>query len=292
MIRMQIRKRLHMATGDTDLDLDIGIGSGELVTFFGPSGAGKTTALRILAGLTEADAGVIKVDGRIWFDSARRFSLAPQQRGVGFVFQDYALFPNMTVRENLRYALSDRGELRLIDELMEIMELGSLAERRPRQLSGGQQQRVALARALARRPKLLLLDEPLSALDLALRLKLQDDLLEVHRRFGITTILVSHDLSEVFRLSHRVFVMEHGQLKRSGAPIDVFSDRRLSGKFKLLGEIVAMAREDLVQVITLLVGNSIVKVVATEEEAKTLNLGDKVLIASKAFNPLLVKVNA
>jgi molybdate transport system ATP-binding protein len=292
MIRMQIRKRLHMAGGDGDLDLDLGIGDGELATFFGPSGAGKTTALRILAGLTEADEGAIKVDGHLWYDSARRFCLPAQQRGVGFVFQDYALFPNMTVRENLRYALQDRSDLRMIDELMEIMELKGLAERRPERLSGGQQQRVALARALARRPRLLLLDEPLSALDVSLRQKLQDDLLAAHRRFGVTTILVSHDLSEVFRLSNRVFVLEHGRLVRSGAPADVFSDQRLSGKFKLLGEIVAMAREDLVQVITLLVGNSIVKVVATDEEAQSLSLGDKVLISSKAFNPLLVKVAA
>jgi molybdate transport system ATP-binding protein len=292
MIRMQIRKRLHMSGGDGDLALDIGIGVGEMVTFFGPSGAGKTTALRILAGLSEADEGLVKVNGQIWFDSARRICLPPQQRGVGFVFQDYALFPNMTVRENLRFALQDRADIKLIDELMEIMELGGLAERRPARLSGGQQQRVALARALARRPRLLLLDEPLSALDVTLRQKLQEDLLAVHRRFGVTTVLVSHDLPEVFRLSSRVFVLEQGRVLRSGTPVEVFSDRRLSGKFKLLGEVVAMAREDLVQIITLLVGNSIVKVVATEEEAQSLKLGDKVLISSKAFNPLLVKVNA
>ncbi len=291
MIRMQIRKRLHLAGGEADLDLDIGIGAGELVTFFGPSGAGKTTALRILAGLTRADEGVVKVDGRLWFDSARGYCLPPQERGVGFVFQDYALFPNMTVQENLRYALQDRGDLELVDELMDIMGLSGLADRRPSGLSGGQQQRVALARALARRPRLLLLDEPLSALDAALRQKLQDDLLIVHRRFGVTTVLVSHDLSEVFRLSQRVFVLEQGRLVRSGAPGDVFSDRRLSGKFKFVGEVVAMAQEDLVQIVTLLVGNSIVKVVATEEEGRQLKRGDKVLISSKAFNPLLVKVS-
>ncbi len=178
------------------------------------------------------DYGTIHVDNEVWYDSESSVSLTPQQRGIGLVFQDYALFPNMTVRKNLEYSLDSKKNFRIIDSLLEIMILENLANRKPNSLSGGQQQRVALARVLVRKPKLLLLDEPLSALDIEMRSKLQDEILKIHHEFNITTILVSHSFAEIFKLSNRVFLIDKGKITKIGNPADIFIDRKLSGKFK------------------------------------------------------------
>ncbi len=288
MIELSARKRLHGSDGDINLDVDMKVASGEFLALFGPSGAGKTTLLRCLAGLAAPDGGRIVVDGEVWFDSERRIDLPPQRRQVGFVFQDYALFPNMTVRQNLEFA-APKGENRgRIAELLEIAGLAELADRRPETLSGGQRQRVALARALARQPRLLLLDEPLSALDGATRLRLQDEILRLHRLFGITTLIVSHDLGEVFKLADRVAVLEKGRIAHSGKPADTFSDRKLSGKFQFSGEVLEIEPNDVVYAVTVLVGNQLVKVIATYEEIRELRIGSKVMLLAKAFNPMLV----
>ncbi|MDN0084925.1 ATP-binding cassette domain-containing protein [Crenobacter sp. SG2305] len=264
------------------------IDDGEFLTLFGPSGVGKSTLLRLIAGLEKPSAGTLKVDGETWCDAARGMHKPPQQRSVGFVFQDYALFPTMTVSDNVRYA-AGRGESAWVGELLELTRLSALAERKPHELSGGQQQRVALARALARRPRLLLLDEPLSALDLSLRLMLQQELQELHQRFGLTTILVSHDLSEVFRLSHRVMVCEHGRIVRHGHPRDVFIGQAPSrDRLSLSGELLAKRRSDVVWILTLLVGQDIVEVIATDEEADALEPGMRLAISTRAFSPLLM----
>jgi molybdate transport system ATP-binding protein len=243
----------------------------------------------MVAGLTPPDGGSIVVDGEIWFDATGKIDLPSQQRRIGFVFQDYALFPHMTVRENLAYALDGKGERGVIDELLALIRMEELAERRPATLSGGQRQRVALARALARRPKLLLLDEPLSALDTDMRVRLQEDLIALHRRFGVTTILVSHDMAEVFKLSDRAAVIEGGGVKRIGRPAEIFTEGKISGKFKFSGDIVAIERADMVYIITILIGNNMVKVIATEEERAQFAVGERVVVASKAFNPIIMK---
>lgn len=221
MIQVTIGKKLFSAKGEMILDVDFEIKPGELVTLYGPSGAGKTSILRMLCGLVKPDNGSIVVEGETWFDSVKKINLKPQRRNVGIVFQDYALFPNMTVKENLAYARDKRQSDTIVNELLELMELTNLAHVKPELLSGGQRQRVALARAIVRQPKLLLLDEPLSALDTLLRLKIQDYILRVHEQFHLTTILVSHDILEVIRLSKRVFLLEHGEIIRHGAPGDV-----------------------------------------------------------------------
>ena len=290
MIEIDIQKRLFGAEGKMLLDVSIRLEKGELVTLFGPSGAGKTSLLRMLAGLMKPDEGRIAVDGRTWFDARKKINLPPQRRETGFVFQEFALFPNMSVCENIRFAQRDAGDNRFADELLDLIDLHELKDRYPDSISGGQKQRVALARALARKPELLLLDEPLSALDSAMRSRLQDRLVAVHEGFGVTTVLVSHELGEIFKLSGRVLAIDRGKIERSGTPFEVFTQTRISGKFQLVGEILEMDKNEMVTVLTILSGNHIAKVIATEDDVRDLRIGSKVMVASKAFNPVIIKL--
>ena len=290
MIEFSVSKRLHGADGEIDLNMDVALAEGEFVTLFGQSGAGKTTLLRMLAGLTGPDRGRIVIGGEVWFDSEQHIDLPPQRREIGLVFQDYALFPNMTVRQNLAFALADKKQGGRVDELIDMMQLGALQQRLPATLSGGQKQRVALARALVRRPKLLLLDEPFSALDAETRIRLQDEILRLHRNFGLTTLIVSHDLGEVYKLSDRVLLIERGRISRNGRPAAVFNDRQVSGKFQFIGEVLAIEPEEVVYAVTVLVGNQVVTVIATVEEIAGIGIGDRVTLMAKAFNPMLLKI--
>ncbi|MBN2768657.1 MAG: ATP-binding cassette domain-containing protein [Campylobacterales bacterium] len=290
MIQINITKPLHTADGTIDLIVNKEIQNGDFLTLFGKSGSGKTTLLRIIAGLETPQSGKIIVDDEVWFDSEKKVNLPPQKRGVGFVFQDYALFPNMSVRQNLEYALKDKKDTKKVDEILEIMEIENLSKMKPEHLSGGQKQRVAVARSLMSSPKMLLLDEPLSALDSAMRLKLQDELHSIHQRFNITSILVSHDISEVFRLSNRVFKIALGQITDDGSPSEVFSNQNISGKFKVVGEVLSIQKSDILYIVEILAHNEIIKVTAVKSDIEALNIGDKILLSSKAFNPILTKI--
>jgi molybdate transport system ATP-binding protein len=287
MIELAFKKKLLGAAGEFTLEADLRIEQGEFVTLFGESGAGKTTLLRCLAGLAEPDAGSIRVNGATWFDSSSQIRLPVQSRRIGYMFQDYALFPNMSVRGNLEFALKRGADPKRVDALIEMMRLGELQHRRPATLSGGQQQRVALGRALAAEPTLLLLDEPFAALDHETRLRLQDEVLQLQRRFRLTTVSVSHDVSEVYRLAERVFIIEQGRITRGGKPADLFGAAQAGGKFSFAGEILAIEAADVVFVVTLLVGNQIVRVMATQDEVQHLKPGQRVTLMSKAFNPVL-----
>lgn len=290
MIEIRINKKLNGPEGEMYLNLDIGIEKGHLVTLYGESGAGKTSTLRILSGLLKPEKGFIKVDGKVWFDSEKKINLKPQERNIGYVFQDYALFPHMTVKQNLEFGTGALSDSWLVSELMDIMELGKLENRRPNTLSGGQKQRIALARALAQQPQILLLDEPLAALDLKIRLRLQDYLQQAHRKFGLTTLLISHDIGEIHKLANWVFVLDKGQVTRQGSPTDVFVNQNLSGKFKFKGEVLAIEQQEVVFIVTVLIQNEVVKIIAQESEVKDLQIGDHVLVASKAFNPIIHKI--
>lgn len=286
MIELDIKKKLQGAGGEFVLDVKLHIEQGEFITLFGESGAGKTTLLRCIAGLSDPGEGSIRVNSETWFD--KQTKLPVQQRRVGYMFQDYALFPNMSVRGNVEFALRKEASRQRVDQLIELMALGELQHRKPGSLSGGQRQRVALARALAAEPQLLLLDEPFSALDHETRLRLQDEVLRLHRQFGITTVMVSHDVSEVYRLSKRVLIIEQGCIVSAGSPAEVFGAGQSSGKFSFAGEVLAIESADVVFAVTLLVGNQVVRVIATADEAKNLKPGDRVMLMSKAFNPVLV----
>lgn len=290
MIRFSLHKKLKASGGDMQFDVECQIDQGKLVTLFGESGAGKTSILRMLAGLLMPEKGTIEVNNSVWLDTQKGINLKPQQRKVGYVFQDYALFPNMTVRENLEYALDTNQDMGIVKELIDIIELTDLQDRKPETLSGGQKQRIALARALVRQPQILMLDEPLSALDRAMRTKLQDYILHVHRKYNLTTILVSHEMSEIFKLSDQILVLENGTITGQGTPMDIFTNRHISGKFQFTGEILQIEKEDIIYIISVLIGNNLVKVVADQSEVQQFSIGEKVLVASKAFNPLIEKI--
>jgi len=289
MLRVNVTKKLITAEGALDLRVDFYVEKGEFVTIYGASGTGKTTILRMIAGLVQPDEGFIGIEGKVWFDSAKKINIPARQRRTGFVFQEYSLFPNMTVRDNLEYAIEDKKKIGLIDEFLEIVTLTELQHRKPEQLSGGQKQRVALIRALLRDPKIHLLDEPLAALDIEMRLRLQDEIIRLYRKTGITTIFVSHDIPEVFKLASKVFILENGKIVKTGSPEVIFVGNKISGKFKFPGEIIEIRMDQGVNIITILVGNSPVKVVASNEEIEGLSLGSKIIVASKAFNPIIIK---
>ena len=223
MMEVHFQKELQGQAGVLNLEIDFNLEEGRFYALMGESGAGKTSILKAIAGLMKPDEGFVRFKEHIWFDSKTNVFVKPQLRKVGYVFQDYALFPNMTVGQNLKYALTDGNDRSIITEILDLMDIGSLVDRRPIELSGGQQQRVALARAILRQPDIVLLDEPLSALDLKMRRKLQDDLKSLHRHYGFTTLLVTHDESEVGKLADEVFILEKGRITQKGHPLDILN---------------------------------------------------------------------
>ena len=289
MIVFQVKKELNFARGKMMLDVDISIEKGAFVAISGPSGSGKTTLLRLISGLTDAAEGKIEVEGNIWLDSSNKINVPPQKRRIGYVFQNYTLFPNMSVRQNLAYALEKRQDKSIIDELIDIMELQELTQKYPYTLSGGQQQRVALARALVRKPYILLLDEPLSALDDEMRSRLQDYILKIHQNYQLTTILVSHDVGEIFKMANQVILIREGKVTKMGSPESIFLHQRIGGKYKFFGEILQIVPSDVVFIVNVKIGNNVVRVIASDEEVANLKKGDRIMLISKAFKPMIFK---
>lgn len=288
MLEVSVKKVLNSAEGKLELDLDFECQAGEFLVISGESGAGKTSLLRMIAGLMNPELGNIRFNQEPWFD--QKTNIKPQQRNCGLVFQQYALFPNMTVEGNLRYALKKSQADSIIEELLNIMEIEGLRNHKPNQLSGGQQQRVALARTLVQKPKLLLLDEPLSALDRSMRIRLQEYLKKVHQQFELNTIMVTHDPSEALRLADRIIEIEKGNITKDGKPTEVFGNKSLSGKFQFTGTVVDIQEEELLSIASVLVGNQLIKVVISDSEQQSLRIGDEVIVASKAFNPIIKKI--
>jgi putative spermidine/putrescine transport system ATP-binding protein len=212
----------HYGANQVVRDFNLAIDKGEFVSFLGPSGCGKTTTLRMVAGFEFPDTGAIHIDGK------DVVNLKPNQRNIGMVFQAYALFPNLTVAQNVAFGLKVAGVPRAergvrVEEMLALIRLPGLGARYPFQLSGGQQQRVALARALAVRPKLLLLDEPLSALDAKIRVSLRQEIRSIQKKLGITTIYVTHDQEEALSMSDRIVVMNAGVAEQVGDPFAIYN---------------------------------------------------------------------
>lgn len=217
--------------------LDLIIKEGEILVLLGPSGCGKTTILRVIAGLEEVDEG-----GKITFNEEDVTSFPIEKRNVGMMFQSYALFPNMNVRDNIGYGLKVRKMKKedlnkRVDEMLEMMKISNLAQRQINQLSGGQRQRVALARAIATQPKVLLLDEPLSALDASLRNNLRIEINQLLKKLGITTIYVTHDQSEAMAIGDRIVVMDNGVISQIGTPSELYNKPKNNFTAEFIGSI-------------------------------------------------------
>src|SRR6476659_1601368 len=215
-----VRKSFAQSTAVENFNLEVE--RGEFISFLGPSGCGKTTTLRMVAGFESPTSGTIKINGVDITDTP------PNQRQVGMVFQSYALFPNMTVAGNIGFGLKVKRQpasaiKARVDEMLKIIHMSEFGGRYPYQMSGGQQQRVALARALAIQPQVLLLDEPLSALDAKIRISLRNEIRAIQRQLGITTIYVTHDQEEALSLSDRVVVMSNGRIEQIGTPFEIYN---------------------------------------------------------------------
>jgi molybdate transport system ATP-binding protein len=220
MLELTLRHRLPQFTLDFSLRLDR-----ELVALFGPSGAGKSMTLQLVAGLLRPDSGRIQCGQRLLFDSQQGIDLPPQQRRVGYVTQDYTLFPHLSVAENIAYGLRRRcsrvQQRRAVADMLDLIQLPGFGDRRPAELSGGQQQRVALARALVTQPEVLLLDEPFSALDAPTRAQLRLELRRLQARLRLPTLLVTHDLAEANLVADRIAIYDQGRLLQLGPPADI-----------------------------------------------------------------------
>jgi len=281
MIEIDIKKTLHGNLGEMALDVNFTLKEGDFLCISGKSGAGKTTLLRVIAGLDSAK-GSIKVDNEVWLN--KNHFLKIQKREISFVFQDYALFDNMSVEENLLYVKKD---FVLAKKLLKLTQMYELRKRHPSTLSGGQKQRIAICRALMKKPKLLLLDEPLSALDNAMRQKLQEEILLLHKEFGTTTIMVSHDVSEIYKLASKVIILENGKIIKEGKALDVLLKQQGSKKFSFEAEILDIKQVDVIYIATLCIEQQLVEIVISKKQKEVLSIGQKIRVGTKAFSPIL-----
>jgi molybdate transport system ATP-binding protein len=262
---------------------------GGITCLFGYTGSGKSLTLKMIAGLMMPDSGSISFDGKTFFNSSEGVNVSPQDRDIGYVFQNNMLFPHMTVYENILYGLSNKenGKRERVQEILKITRLSSLEDKYPHQISGGQQQRTAIARAIIKRPKLLLLDEPFNSLDHAVRKKMYKDLIFYQRFFSVPIILVTHDMDELYSLADRVVLYNDGKVVQSGAVEEVFkapsgrTAARLVGTKNIFDGEVISAGDENIKVKT-------ERVTLTVSKKDGLSAGDKVAMAIRPESFLLV----
>lgn len=276
MISLNISKKIHTQEGVTDFNINKTFNEGEFITISGSSGTGKTTLLRMIAGLTEPDTGVIKVGEEIWFDSSGKVNLSIQKRKCGFIFQETTLFPHMSVLQNILYANKNKKQAY---ELLELLEISALEERLPAKLSGGQKQRVAIARALAINPRILLLDEPFSSLDMNLKSVVQNELKSIHKKFGTLIILVTHDYTDIFSLSTRTIFLTPGRIEKDGTPHEVYLENRTKNDSSIPGKILSIEKKDSKPACIISTQNGIIESIIKDSTAENIKIGDMVLIS-------------
>lgn len=274
------------------LDVTFQIPHGKVTALFGPSGAGKSSILRLISGLEKADEGMIHRGEEVWYDESKAMNLLPQQRSVGFVFQDFALFPHLTVERNVAYGIKEKKRWKEAKDLLALAGLSGYERYYPAQLSGGQKQRVALIRALARKPDILLMDEPLSALDWETRRQLQEDLKRIIKQLRITTLYVTHDVTEVYKLADYVVVLKSGRVVKQGTPEEIFMGKRLSTRIQVVGKVVDIESDSIMAAVTVIHEDQYFKTLIDTEEVCRLNLriGDDVVIGAKSSDVILCKV--
>lgn len=281
-ISVDIRKQYYNKKSDKKkgknpvflLDTKFDVGS-ELVVLFGRSGSGKTTTLQCIAGLLEPNGGKIVVNDKIYFDSHKKIDLPVQQRSLGYVFQNYALFPHMDVRKNIIYGLkgwTEEKKGKRVREMLQLLHIEDLENSYPSQLSGGQKQRVALARALAPKPDILLLDEPFSALDMVVRMKLREKIKEIQRELGIPVLFITHNHVEAFTVADKVVIFHEGRVQQIGSPEEVFYNPKnkhvaeLVGLTNIFEDSVVLDEDEASETLTLKCGN--LQVIANRPDRK------------------------
>ncbi len=284
MLNIDIKKQLNGQHGAFELNVHVSLEEGSFVALYGPSGVGKTTLLQCLAGLTQAQTMNIQFKNQIWADTAAKINLSPQSRKIAYMFQDNTLFPNMTVRENISFGLRKGGNKKMVNTLIEMMDLGELQHHKPEILSGGQKQRTALARTLVSEPCLMLLDEPFSALDAETCSRLQTEILRMQKQAGITTIIVSHHVGEIYKLSSRVLKMQKGKIVEDGDPVDVLSLQHGHQALHVEGKILAIAPVDDAYLLTVLADDEVMHITSSRDEAANFNVDESVLLVAKASN--------
>lgn len=287
MLHFDLQKKLGSGDHARTLTLAAELKPGEVLALSGPSGVGKTTLLRCLAGLDVPDHGHIRFSDQIWYDTANKRQLPTAQRRIGFVFQDYALFPHLTVRQQLRYAQRN-ANANNIDRWLDLLELTELADRRPGQLSGGQRQRLALARAFVGEPQLLLLDEPLSALDAGLRQDIQQRLATALAAQATTTILVSHDAGEIIRLAHRMIQLSPDAAPRIGTPTELLLGNLTPGRCTVHATVLALLTGDVMTTAVLGIGHDRITTLISHAEAVQLIIGQAVRVELNGTSAIVV----
>lgn len=291
MLEFDLTKQFGKGNTAFTLEVKAQLPTGKIIGIFGPSGAGKSSLLRLLSGLEKPDRGFIKINQKVWSDTTKRIFLTPQKRMVGYLFQDYSLFPNMTVAENLAFAAEKNIDPAQLEELLAATQLTDKKNQYPANLSGGEQQRAALARALVRRPSLLLLDEPLAALDNSIRTSLQSYILALHKRFRPTTVLVSHDRHELATLCDLVVEIEAGKIVQTGNPDLFFGDTQTidltSGTFRVL----TLTRSENKLIVELVAGQQKIKLALNSASWPQLKSGDHIQLTDAEFILLSTKIN-
>ena len=291
MLEFDLSKQFGKGKSSFLLDVKAELPVGKIIGVFGPSGAGKSSLLRLISGLEKPDRGFLKIKKEVWSDTAQKVFLKPQQRSVGYLFQAYSLFPNMTIFENLTFAAGKNKHTKELKELLIATQLIDKKDQYPISLSGGEQQRAALARALVRRPSLLLLDEPLAALDDAIRASLQSYILELHERFQPTTLLVSHDRSELAKLCDLVIEIKEGKIIQMGNPTILFGDVEMIDLTKGSFKILTLTRNNDNLIVEIVADKKKIKMALNSTTWPALKSGDTIQLTGGEFTLLSTKIN-